>query len=90
MDLLQLEHFLAVVDERTFTGAARRVYRTQPAVSQSVRKLEAELGVQLLRRTDAGVSPTEAGRLLAGYARQMIDLRAEALHHLSVHVRRTA
>jgi DNA-binding transcriptional LysR family regulator len=37
MDLLQLEHFLAVVEERTFTRAAERVCRTQPAVSQSIR-----------------------------------------------------
>jgi DNA-binding transcriptional LysR family regulator len=42
MDLLQLEHFLAVVEERTFTRAAERVCRTQPAVSQSIKKLEEE------------------------------------------------
>ena len=36
MDLLQLEHFLAVVEERSFTRAAERVGRTQPAVSQSI------------------------------------------------------
>ena len=42
MDLLQLEHFLAVVEEGTFTRAAERVCRTQPAVSQSIKKLEDE------------------------------------------------
>jgi Bacterial regulatory helix-turn-helix protein, lysR family len=47
MDLLQLEHFLAVVDEGTFTRAAERVCRTQPAVSQSIKKLEEEIGGQL-------------------------------------------
>jgi DNA-binding transcriptional LysR family regulator len=45
MDLLQLEHFLAVVEERTFTRA-ERVCRTQPAVSQSIKKLEPATGVQ--------------------------------------------
>jgi hypothetical protein len=44
MDLLQLEHFLAVVEEGTFTRAAERVSRTQPAVSQSIKKLEEEIG----------------------------------------------
>ena len=44
MDLLQLEHFLAIVEERTFTRAAERVSRTQPAVSQSIKKLEEEIG----------------------------------------------
>ena len=44
------EHFLAVVDERTFTRAAERVFRTQPAVSQSVKKLEEEMGAPLFTR----------------------------------------
>src|SRR6185503_7815145 len=50
MDLLQLEHFLAVVEERTFTRAAERVGRTQPAVSQSIKKLEEEVGAPLFAR----------------------------------------
>ena len=90
MDLLQLEHFLAVVEERTFTRAAERVCRTQPAVSQSIKKLEDEVGVQLLTRTSRDVFPTEAGVLLADYARQMIDLRAEALQLIRRQIRRTA
>ena len=90
MDLLQLEHFLAVVEERTFTRAAERVCRTQPGVSQSVKKLEDEVGVLLLTRTSRDVSPTEAGLLLADYARQMIDLRAQALQLLRRPIRRTA
>ena len=45
MDLLQLEHFLAVVEERTFTRAAERVGRSQPAVSLSIKKLEEEVGM---------------------------------------------
>jgi DNA-binding transcriptional LysR family regulator len=48
MEILQLEHFLAVVEERTFTRAAERVFRTQPAVSQSVKKLEEEMGFLFL------------------------------------------
>jgi DNA-binding transcriptional LysR family regulator len=40
MDLVQLEHFLAVADERTFTRAAERVFRTQPALSQSIKNLK--------------------------------------------------
>ncbi len=50
MDLLQLEHFLAVVDEGTFTRAAERVSRTQSAVSQSIKKLEYEVGGPLFSR----------------------------------------
>jgi DNA-binding transcriptional LysR family regulator len=83
MDLLQLEHFLAVVEERTFTRAAERVCRTQPAVSQSVKKLEEEVGAALFARDVHEVSLTEAGRLLADYARRMVNLRDEAMRQVS-------
>ena len=83
MDLLQLEHFLAVVDERTFTRAAERVCRTQSAVSQSIRKLEEEIGAPLFARDVHEVSLTEAGRVLADHARRMVHLRDAALRHVS-------
>jgi DNA-binding transcriptional LysR family regulator len=82
MDLLQLEHFLAVVEERTFTRAAERVCRTQPAVSQSVKKLEEEVGTALFARDVHDVSLTEAGKVLADYARRMVHLRDEAMRHV--------
>ena len=56
MDLVQLEHFLAVADEHSFTRAAERVFRTQPALSQSIKKLEAELGASLFMRDNGDVS----------------------------------
>src|SRR5687768_18599564 len=83
MDLLQLEHFLAVVEERTFTRAAERVCRTQPAVSQSIKKLEEEVGAALFARDVHEVSLTEAGRVLADYARQMVGLRNQAMRQVA-------
>jgi len=83
MDLLQLEHFLAVVDERTFTRAAERVCRTQSAVSQSVKKLEEELGSPLFARDAAEVSLTDAGRSLLEHARRMVRGRDEAVRELT-------
>jgi DNA-binding transcriptional LysR family regulator len=83
MDLLQLEHFLAVVDERTFTRAAERVCRTQSAVSQSIKKLEEEIGAPLFARDVHDVSLTEAGRVLADYARRMVHLRDQAVRQVS-------
>jgi DNA-binding transcriptional LysR family regulator len=82
MDLLQLEHFLAVVDERTFTRAAERVCRTQSAVSQSIKKLEEEIGAPLFARDVHDVSLTEAGKALVEYARKMVRARDEALRML--------
>jgi DNA-binding transcriptional LysR family regulator len=78
MDLLQLEHFLAVVEERTFTRAAERVCRTQPAVSQSIKKLEEELGTPLFARDMHDVSLTEAGKVLVEYAQKMVQARNDA------------
>jgi DNA-binding transcriptional LysR family regulator len=83
MDLLQLEHFLAVVEEGTFTRAAERVCRTQPAVSQSVKKLEDEVGAPLFARDVHEVSLTEAGRVLADYARRMVGLRNDAMRQVA-------
>jgi DNA-binding transcriptional LysR family regulator len=82
MDLLQLEHFLAVVEERTFTRAAERVCRTQPAVSQSIKKLEEEIGAALFARDVHDVSLTEAGKVLVEYARRMVRSRDEAMREL--------
>ncbi len=82
MDLLQLEHFLAVVEERTFTRAAERVGRTQPAISQSIKKLEDEVGAPLFARDVHEVSLTEAGRVLVEYARKMVRARDDAMRDL--------
>lgn len=82
MDLLQLEHFLAVVDEGSFTRAAERVYRTQSAISQSIKKLEEELGAPLFARDMPEVCLTQSGKLLVDYARRMVRLRDDAMRSL--------
>lgn len=64
MDLQQLRSFAAVARNRHFTRAAAELHIGQPAVSQHVARLEAELGVRLLSRTTRSVDLTEAGRLL--------------------------
>jgi DNA-binding transcriptional LysR family regulator len=78
MDLLQLEHFIAVCEEGTFTRAAARVYRTQSAVSQSIKKIEDEIGAPLFARGMHDVALTETGKVVLDYARRMVRLREEA------------
>jgi DNA-binding transcriptional LysR family regulator len=76
VDLFQLETFLAVAEERSFSRAAARLHRTQPAVSQVIAKLEAELGETLVERS-AGTL-TDAGGVLREYAQKMLNLRKDA------------
>jgi len=71
----QLEVFIAVAEEGSFSRAAERVFRTQSAVSQAVKKLEDELAVLLLDRQTATLIPTEAGRAVLEYARSAIKQR---------------
>ena len=78
MDLFQLETFLAVADERSFSRAAARLHRTQPAVSQAIAKLEAELGEVLLDRSSRDGTLTDAGEVLREYAQKLLNLRGEA------------
>lgn len=78
MDLFALETFLAVAEERSFSRAATRLHRTQPAVSQTIAKLEAELGESLLERSARDGSLTDAGEVLREYAQKLLNLRVEA------------
>ncbi len=78
MELSQLETFLAVAEERSFSRAAVRLHRTQPAVSQVIRKLEATLGETLFDRAARDGSLTAAGALLRDYALRLMALRREA------------
>lgn len=78
MDLRRLEIFVKVAELGNFSRAAEALFLTQPTVSEHVRALEDELGVQLLDRLGRGTSPTHAGTLLLGYARRILTLSREA------------
>ena len=78
MELNQLETFLAVAEERSFSRAATRLHRTQPAVSQVIRKLEESVGEVLFDRAARDGSLTAAGTLLRDYALRLMALRREA------------
>ncbi len=78
MELSQLETFLAVAEERSFSRAAQRLHRTQPAVSQVIRKLEESIGETLFDRAARDGSLTAAGQLLRDYALRLMALRREA------------
>ena len=78
MDINQLEVFLAVAQEKSFSRAAEALHRTQPAVSQAIRRLEAELNEALFDRSSKDGTLTAAGRVLFDFAQQMMNLRHHA------------
>src|SRR6187399_1828265 len=77
MDLAALRIFLAVAEERSFSRAAAKVHRTQPAVSQAVRRLETDLGEQLFDRTSKSGTLTDAGKMLLNYGQRLVRLAEE-------------
>lgn len=77
MDLYDLEVLRTVAREKSFSRAARALFRTQPAVSLGIRRLEKELGEILFDRSGKPPILTDAGELLLDYAERLINLREE-------------
>lgn len=74
MNLKQLEAFVCVADDRSFSKAAKELFLTQPTVSAHISSLEKELNVRLFVRNTKEVDLSEDGRRLYSYAKQMVEL----------------
>jgi DNA-binding transcriptional LysR family regulator len=77
LDFTELQAFLAVIAERSFSRAATKMHRTQSAVSYAVRRLEGKVGERLFHRSNNGAL-TEAGEVLRQYAERLVRLADEA------------
>jgi len=78
MEITQLEFFLKVIEERSFSKAAERVFRTQPAVSLAIRRLEEEVGAPLFDRSEKTPTLTDVGQVVYEYAQRIVALREQA------------
>lgn len=84
LDLSLLRTFLAVATTGSFTATSQRLYRTQPAISQRIKRLEEMVGAALLTRRVGEVVLTPDGEILMGYAYRLLGLNDEALQRLKV------
>lgn len=83
MEFYPLKVFLAVVTEKSFSRAAEKMFRTQPAISLAVQRLEAELGEKLIDRSATRPMLTDAGRVVIDYARRFENLESDLQNALT-------
>src|SRR5579872_6597112 len=83
MELYPLQVFLTVATEKSFSRAAEKLLRTQPAVSLALQRLEAELGEKVIDRSGKDLVLTDAGRVVLEYARRFDNLRLELENSLA-------
>jgi DNA-binding transcriptional LysR family regulator len=82
--LQQLEAFVVLVEERSFSAAARRLLLSQPSLSKHIKNLEIFVNCRLINRSRDGVSLTDEGAILLGYARKILKLRDEAREKIAL------
>jgi len=78
LTLQQMEALIFLVEERSFSRAAKRMLLTQPALTKNIRNVEDCLGAKVVHRSNAGVSLTPEGKILYDYAQRIVRLRREA------------
>jgi DNA-binding transcriptional LysR family regulator len=83
VDFRQLEAFIYTVEFKSFSGAAKKLYLSQPTISAHIHALEKELNTKLIQRTTKKFSVTKEGESLYEYALTILDLRKKAVSELS-------
>lgn len=73
MTLQQLKYVIAVAENKTISGAAEKVYISQPSLTASIHQLEDEMGITIFSRTNKGIEVTSEGEEFLGYARQVLE-----------------
>jgi DNA-binding transcriptional LysR family regulator len=76
--LQQMEALVCIVEERTFSGAARKMSLTQPSLTKHIKNVEEILGMRILNRRSRGITLTPEGKILYDYAKRILRLREEA------------
>ncbi len=83
MTLKDLEILITIAEEKSYTAASRRIYMSQPAITQAVKRIERELDFSLLTRSTRGVELTPQGEILVSSARKILAEYRDAIFHAS-------
>ena len=73
MTLTQLRYAITIANANSMNEAARNLFISQPSLSSAIKELEEEIGVELFRRSNRGISVTPEGEEFLGYARQVVE-----------------
>ena len=84
MRIEQLTYFLEVAKTHSINKAAENLFVTQPGLSDSIKKMESELGLKLLNRSKTGVSLTESGKIVVQHAYTILEAYEDMLRDLSI------
>ncbi len=90
MDTKIIEYIIAIAEEKSLSKAAERLYLTQPALSQRLKKLEEELGTPLFKRENNGLTITDAGRIYINGGQSVLRIKQDALQKIANMKRSTA
>lgn len=83
MDIRQLRYFIVIAEEKQISAAAKKLYMSQPPLSQQLKNMEASLGEQLFERSGKFLELTEAGKTLYKYALQITQMMEEARNEVA-------
>jgi DNA-binding transcriptional LysR family regulator len=83
MDFKQLTSFIEVVHLKSFSKASKKMFITQPTVTNHIQRLEEELGLVLFDRNSREITLTDSGSIFYNYAQEIINLKNTATHHLT-------
>ncbi|MBF0753045.1 LysR family transcriptional regulator [Jeotgalicoccus nanhaiensis] len=83
MDIRQLRYFIVIAEEKQISAAAKKLYMSQPPLSQQLKNMEASLGEQLFERSGKFLELTEAGKTLYKYALQITQMMEEAKNEVA-------
>jgi len=82
MEMYQLESFVHIIELKSFSKAAKKMFVTQPTISNNIMNLEKELETVLINRKNRNITQTESGEILYAYAKDILNIRDQAVYEI--------